>query len=193
MWLFYSKVNGSELDTHSPTHELLLLPRCPGQSLTITLGVRALGREVNGRRRRHSPRQVALCLALPPRAAAQHPQRCASHNSNHPPVHRGSKLTRKQSPPDPEVPLARRKSRPGPPRSAVGGGPWMKPRPFSVDYGGRGWSNVDAALELAARWASPRATAGNAGLARVRPRPLDRSLRSRQPLPPALEKAKAPR
>ena len=99
----YSKVNGSELDTHSPTHELLLLPRCPGRSLTITLGVRALGREVNGRRRRHSPRQIALCLALPPRAAAQHPQRCASHNSNNPPVHRGSKLTRKLSPPDPEV------------------------------------------------------------------------------------------
>lgn len=103
LWLFYSKVNGSELDTHSPTHELLLLPRCPGRSLTITLGVWALGREVNGRRRRHSPRQVALCLTLPPRAAAQHPRRCASHNSNHPPGHRGSKLTRQLSPPDPEV------------------------------------------------------------------------------------------
>ena len=89
--------------------------------------------------------------------------------------------------------LARRKSRLGLPRSAVGGGPWPKPRPFSVEYGGQGWSNVDAALELAARWASPRATARDAGLARVRPRPLDRSLRSRQPLPPALEKAKAPR
>ncbi|KAI4551830.1 hypothetical protein MJT46_018082 [Ovis ammon polii x Ovis aries] len=58
----------------------------------------------------------------------------------------------------------RRKSRPGFPRSAVAGCPWLKPRPLAVDYGGQGWSNVDAALELAARWASARSTAGDAGL-----------------------------
>lgn len=98
--------------------------------------------------RRQSPRQVALCLTLfPPRAAAQHPSRCASHNSNHPPGHRGSKLTQAAiATGSGSSTFERRKSCPGFPRPLSRAVPGWSPAPLSVDYGGQGWSNVDAAL-----------------------------------------------
>lgn len=74
--------------THSlSTHELELFPppRCPARSLTITPGLRALLWKVEGRRHGHTPRPVALRLALPPASPAARRQELQPPSSPRPP------------------------------------------------------------------------------------------------------------
>lgn len=54
---------------------------------------------------------------------------------------------------------------PRPPALRCRGRALAEAPPLPVEYGGQGWPNVDAALELTARWATPRAAARDAGLA----------------------------
>lgn len=128
-WLFFSTVNRVGWTHSLSTHELELFPppRCPARSLTITPGLRALLWKVEGRRHGHTPRPVALRLALPPASPAARRQELQPPSSPRPPYSEPGDRHRIR-----KWPLARRKTRPIIPRGAVGGGLCPRPRPFHL-------------------------------------------------------------
>lgn len=104
-------------------------PRQSG-SLTVILGVRALLREVDGRRSRNSPRPVVLSLALRCRGAApQHRGPSAGRGPARPPAQHLLTQPPRRSPTNPEVSSPERKSRPAS-RAPRWGGACRGLRPF---------------------------------------------------------------
>lgn len=138
-------------------------------------GVQALGREVDGRRRRHNPHPVGLRLELPRSIAGR--------------AHATGQRTRQARAAAPRCCSARhqeagsnpgRSGSPAPrlPREAVGSGPCRRLRPFLLPGGkdGRVWRGRTPCAGALVGWSWGRGAAGRRGggvgkLGGVAPRP----------------------